>query len=340
MISGITKFANDCTFLQMPGLSLSFHTPTRYHSAMAIAAQELENTRVATERQEMAQRIDSLLAEDGLLDLFPSVAVIRLTREMPTNYSLSKPAFCVIAQGSKSVVLGAETFSYDPGHYLLSTVDLPISSCVIEASPEKPYLSFRLELDSAVVASVMMEAGLDIRKLEPTAKAMNVGSVDADLLNAVVRILRLSDTPDDAKTLLPMIQREIIFRLLKSDQGPRLAHLVAVGEDRRISKAVNILRENFDRQMSMDALARDLGMSVSGFHHHFKSVTAMSPLQYQKQLRLQEARRLMLGEDLDAASAGFRVGYEDPAYFSRDYKKHFGAPPQRDIARLRTGIGA
>lgn len=284
----------------------------------------------------MARRIEAGIAEDGVLDLFPGVSIIRLTREMLPIHSLTKPAFCVIAQGSKSVVLGSETFIYDPGHYLLSTVDLPLSSCVIDATPKEPYLSFRLDLDPAVVASVMIDAGLDIRKLEPAAKAINVSEVDADLLNAVVRILRLAESPDDARTLLPMIEREIIFRLLKSDQGPRLAHLVAVGEDRRISKAVNILRENFDRPLSMDTLARDLGMSISGFHHHFKSVTAMSPLQYQKQLRLQEARRLMLGEDLDAASAGFRVGYEDPAYFSRDYKKHFGAPPQRDIARLRT----
>lgn len=307
---------------------------------MAVSSRELENIRIATERREMAQRIEAAISEDGLLDLFPGVGVARATRLLPPHHSLFKPAFCVIAQGSKRVLLGSETFTYDPGHYLLSTVDLPISSCVIEASLGMPYLSFRLDLDSAVVASVMMDAGLDVHKFEPTAKAINVSSVDADLLNAVVRILRLAENPDDAKTLLPMIQREIVFRLLKSDQGPRLAHLVAVGEDRRISKAVNILRENFDRYLSMESLARDLGMSVSGFHHNFKSVTAMTPLQYQKQLRLQEARRLMLGEDLDAASAGFRVGYEDPAYFSRDYKKHFGAPPQRDIARLRVIIGA
>ena len=166
-------------------------------------------------------------------------------------------------------------------------------------------------------------------------RAMDVGPIDADLLNAAVRIMRLLDRHDEEAAILPLIKREIVFRLLKSDQGARLAHLISGNDDRRISRAINHLREQFDQPLRMEDVARDLGMSVSGFHHHFKSVTAMSPLQFQKQIRLQEARRLMLGEDLDAASAGFRVGYEDPSYFSRDYKKHFGAPPQKDIAKLR-----
>jgi len=169
---------------------------------------------------------------------------------------------------------------------------------------------------------------------------MDVSEIDADLLNEVVRAVRLLDNPGEEKMLLPSIKREIVFRLLKGNQGPRLAHLLSGGEARRISKAIENLREQYDRPLSIEAIARDMGMSVSGFHHHFKSVTAMSPLQFQKQLRLQEARRLMLGEDLDAASAGFRVGYEDPSYFSRDYKKQFGAPPQRDIARLRDNLTA
>jgi AraC-like DNA-binding protein len=143
----------------------------------------------------------------------------------------------------------------------------------------------------------------------------------------------------EGRVLAPLIIREIVFRLLAGGQGARLSHMLALGADtHRISKAINFLRERFDQPLRMDDVAHELGMSVSGFHHHFRSVTAMSPLQFQKQIRLQEARRLMLGEDLDAASAGFRVGYEDPAYFSREYKKLFGAPPQRDIARLRVNL--
>jgi AraC-like DNA-binding protein len=145
----------------------------------------------------------------------------------------------------------------------------------------------------------------------------------------------LIDNPNERKVLFPLVAREIVFRLLAGGQGPRLAHLLTTGETRRISKAIGHLREHFAETIKIENIARDLGMSVSGFHHHFKSVTAMTPLQYQKQIRMQEARRLMLAQDMDAASAGFRVGYEDPSYFSRDYKKQFGAPPQRDIAKLR-----
>jgi len=158
---------------------------------------------------------------------------------------------------------------------------------------------------------------------------------DADLLDAVVRLVRLVETAAGRKVLAPLIIREIIYRLLIGGQGARLSHIFASGGDtRRISKAIGHLRKHFDEQLKMEEIARELGMSVSGFHHHFKSVTSMSPLQFQKHLRLQEARRLMLGEDLDAASAAFRVGYQDASHFSREYKRHFGAPPHGDIASL------
>ncbi len=229
-------------------------------------------------------------------------------------------------------------FRYDPGHYLISTVDLPIVSQVVEASEGRPYFSFRLDLDAATVASVMLESDIRIRRGDASVKAMDVSSIDADLLDAVFRLTRLLDTPDEMRALAPLIVREIVYRLLRGEQAARLAHLLSAGDTRRISKAVGHLRETYDQPLRIENIARELGMSVSGFHHHFKSVTAMSPLQFQKQIRLQEARRLMLGEDLDAASAGFRVGYEDPSYFSRDYKKLFGTPPQRDIARLRSNL--
>jgi AraC-like DNA-binding protein len=239
------------------------------------------------------------------------------------------------------VLLGDEVFRYDQGHYLISTVDLPIVSHVAEASEERPYLSVRIDLDSSLVASVIMESAAQTKKGEANVKAMDVSSIDADLLDAVVRLVRLLDTPDEMRVLAPLIIREIVYRLLRGEQGARLSHLMASGGDtRRISKAVKQLRERIDEPLRIENIARELGMSVSGFHHHFKSVTAMSPVQYQKQLRLQEARRLMLGEDMDVASAGFRVGYEDPSYFSREYKKLFGAPPQRDIAKLRSSLEA
>lgn len=292
--------------------------------------------RMQSDREELVERIIRLLPEDGVREVMPGLFLARSSK--PTNplHSVFKPAFCVIAQGSKEVLLGEEKFRYDPGHYLISTVDLPIVSRVVESSEKKPYLSVRLNLDASPVASVMTESAVELKRNRTSIKAMDVSSIDADLLDAVLRLVRLCEKPSELRFLSSAIIREIIFRLLKGEQGERLSHLFTSGGDtKRISKAIGHLRQNFAQPLKIETIAREFGMSISGFHHHFKAVTAMSPLQFQKQLRLQEARRLMLGEDLDAASAGFKVGYEDPAYFSRDYKKLFGAPPGRDIERLR-----
>jgi AraC-like DNA-binding protein len=298
-----------------------------------------EAERTQSNREELAERIARALPEDGTLDVFASFRLARSSRPTEPIHSLYQPAFCGVAQGRKQALLGDEVFRYDPGHYLIYTVDLPLTFQVEEASKERPYLGFRLNLDASLVASVMVESGIEPKKGHITLKAMDVSPMDANLLDAVVRLVRLLETPAEGRVLAPLIIREIVFRLLVGGQGARLSHLLALGADtHRISKAISLLRKNFDQPVRMDDIAHELGMSVSGFHHHFKSVTAMSPLQFQKQIRLQEARRLMLSEDLDAASAGGRVGYEDPSYFSRDYKKLFGAPPQRDLARLRGSL--
>ncbi|MCA1566195.1 MAG: AraC family transcriptional regulator [Acidobacteria bacterium] len=306
---------------------------------MTYSEAELEKQRMRINREELVGRMSRAVPEDGIFEIFPGLFLVRSSRPTERVHSVFKPAFCVIAQGSKQMLLGEEVFRYDPGHYLISTVDLPIVSHVVEASEERPYLTFRLNLDTSLVASIMMESRLETKKGDASVKAMDVSPIDADLLDAVVRLARLLDTPEEMQALAPLIIREIIYRLLRGKQGARLSHLLASGGDaRRISRAVKQLREHIDRPLKIEAIARELGMSVSGFHHHFKSVTAMSPLQFQKQVRLQEARRLMLGEELDVASASSRVGYEDPSYFSRDYKKLFGAPPQRDIAQLRDSL--
>lgn len=302
---------------------------------------ELEKRRVRLYREELVGRMTRSAPEDGLFEMFPGLFFARSSRPTERVHSVFTPAFCVVAQGSKRMLLGEEVFRYDPGHYLISTVDLPIVSHVVEASEGRPYLSFRLDLDTSLVASVLMESRLETKKGDASVKAMDVSPIDADLLDAVVRLARLLDTPEEMRALAPLIIREIIYRLLRGRQGARLSHLLAPGgDDRRISRAVKQLREQIDRPLKIEDMARELGMSVSGFHHHFKSVTAMSPLRFQKQVRLQEARRLMLGEEMDVASAGVRVGYEDPSYFSREYKKLFGAPPQRDIAQLRGRLRA
>ena len=295
--------------------------------------------RIRDNREELVERIARAVREDGTLEVFPGFRLSRMSGLTEPVRSVYQPSFCFVAQGSKRALLGEEVFRYDPEHYMIYTVDLPLTFQVEEASEERPYLGLQLDLEPALVASVIMESGIRVKKGDASTKAMNVSSVDADLLDGIVRLVRLVETPAERKVLAPLIIREIIYRLLIGGQGARLSHIVASGRDtRRISKAIGHLREHFDEQLKMEEIARELGMSVSGFHHHFKSVTSMSPLQFQKQMRLQEARRLMLGEELDAANAGHRVGYEDPAYFSRDYKKLFGAPPQRDIARLRGGL--
>jgi len=298
-----------------------------------------EKQRSRINHEELVERVERILPEDGVQEVFPGFFLGRLSKPTESVQSIYQPALCFIIQGGKRALLGEEVFRYDPGHYLIFTVDLPVVFHVDEASKEHPYFGMRLNLDPTLVSSVMMESGIEIKKIDADVKAIDVKAIDADLLNAVVRMVRLLDTPDELNVLAPLIMREIVYRLLTGGQGARLGHLMASGGDTiRISEAIGHLREHFDKPLQIEEIAREIGMSVSGFHHHFKSVTAMTPLQFQKQLRLQEARRLMLAENLDAASAGFRVGYEDPSYFNREYKKHFGAPPHQDIDKLRGNL--
>lgn len=300
---------------------------------------ELEKKKMLLNREELIERMNRVATENSLSELYSGIFIYQATKPSENDIYVLKPAFCVIAQGSKDVLLNDELFHYDSGSYLISTLDLPVKSSVVEASPEKPYLNFRLDLDPALVASVMVESGIETKKSSSSVKAMDVSPVDADLLDAVVKLVKLLDAPDEMKLFAPAVIREIIYRLLKGRQGERLSHFVAAeGDARRISRVVKQLRENIDQPLKIEDTARELGMSVSSFHSHFKSVTMMSPLQFQKQIRLQEARRLMLGENIDIASASFRVGYDDPSYFSREYKKLFGAPPHRDIVRLRSNL--
>lgn len=298
-----------------------------------------QQSRLQASREELIERAENTSSEDGSIELFSGFFRARSSKPTQSLHSIYQPAFCFIAQGSKRALLGDEVFSYDPGNYLLYTVDLPLVFHVDEASKDLPYLGFRLNLDPKLVAEVLMESGIANKKRKAPVKAIDVSRIDADLLDALLRLVRLYEKPNQTQMLAPLIIKEIIYRLLIGGQGARLSHLVtATGETKRISEAITYLRERLTEPLKIEAIARRFGMSVSGFHAQFKSVTAMSPLQFQKQIRLQEARRLMLGDNLDAASAGFHVGYEDPAYFSRDYKNLFGAPPQRDIANLRNNL--
>lgn len=301
-----------------------------------------EAQRLQASQEELVERISRLLPADGVTQVLKGVHLARTSTPFERLHSTLEASFCVIAQGSKEVLLGDQRYVYDADHYLITTLELPRTSQVLEASRERPYLSFRLELDPQLVSAVMVESGQFAPPRNPVEmRAIDVSPLGANLLDAVVRLVRLQDAPSEAQILMPMIVREIIYRLLKGSQGGRLSHLTMIGGyTPDIARAVQMIRQNFDQPLRVEQLAHELGMSVSGFHYHFKAVTAMSPLQFQKQLRLQEARRLLLSENLDATSAAYRVGYNDAAHFNREYKSVFGIPPMRDVQRIREASSA
>ena len=306
-------------------------------AAEAPASQaEREAQRALVNREELVERIARSIRIDGAVEPLQGLHLTRHSSALETLYSVVEPSLCVVAQGSKEFLLGKSRYQYDPFHYLLVTVDLPYVGQVLEATKKRPFLSLRLEIDSTLVRSVMLETDHAVPANPADMRAIAVSPLDANLLDAVVRLVRLLDSPAEAHVLQPLITREIIYRLLIGEQGDRLRHLAAQGgHTSHIAYAVERLRRDFDQPQRIEQLAGELGMSVSGFHHHFKAVTTMSPLQFQKRLRLQEARRLMSSESLDAASAAYRVGYRDASHFNREYKSLFGAPPMRDVRRLR-----
>jgi AraC-like DNA-binding protein len=298
-----------------------------------------ETPRLQANRAELAERIADLILQDGTSAPLKGVQLRRSSTPTDAGYSVSFPALCVVAQGSKEILLAGERYRYDPSHYLITTATLPIASHITEASPERPYLRLLLELDPTLVSSVMVEAGHSAPRSRSDVKAIDVSPLDGDLLESVVRLVRLVESPTDARFLAPLIRREIIYRLLMGEQGGRFRHIAVLGgTTHRITEAIERMRNDFDQPIRIEDMARELGMSVSGFHHHFRAVTAMSSLQFHKQLRLQEPRRLMLSTDLDAASAGLRVGYGDQSHFTREYRRLFGAPPTRDVAQLREAV--
>ncbi len=299
---------------------------------------EREAYRAQASRNELVELLARVIRKDGTVEPLKGLHLNRASSPKEPLHSVYDPVFCVIAQGSKEVFLSNERYQYDPYHYLLVTAELPLVSHVLDATPERPYLSLRLDLDPALVSSVMVEAGRPSPQKHTDVRAIDVSSLDAGLLDAVVRLVRLLATPAEAPFMAPLITREIVYRLLMGEQGDRLRYIAALsGFTPYIARAIERLHKDFDQPLRIDGIAHELGMSVSGFHHHFKAVTAMSPLQFQKRLRLQEARRLMLGEHLDAASAAYRVGYDDASHFNREYKSLFGLPPMRDVERLRQG---
>jgi len=297
--------------------------------------------RDAVNREELVARLMRAMPNDGSEEILPGLRLVRTSEPTDRIFGVSQPSLCIIAQGAKEVYLGDTRHRYDSEHYLIATVELPMAGRVVEACKDRPYLAIRLNLDPSLVSSVMVESGIPSPSNQGDARAIFVSDLGSEVLDAIVRLVRIVESPAETRVLMPLVKREIVFRLLMGGQGDRLRHLPMLGgHSHRIAQAAERLRENFAQPLSIEGLARELGMSSSGFHHHFKTVMDMSPLQFQKVIRLQEARQLMLGENLDASSAGYRVGYEDPSHFSRDYKKHFGNSPLRDVERLRSMVAA
>jgi len=262
------------------------------------------------------------------------VAAASVTTE-PINH-VYEPVFGLVAQGAKSIVLGDKVFDYGAGQYLVVSVDLPITGHINVASEREPFLCMGLTLRPATIATLLLETAASDRSAVDTP-GMGVSKAPGELLDAVVRLLRLLDHPRDAPVLAPLIEREILWRLLRGEQGAMLRQIgFADSRLSQISHAIRWIRANYAEMLRIEDLAQMAAMSVSSFHRHFRAVTSMSPIQYQKQIRLQEARARLLAQSEDVAAVGFAVGYDSPSQFSREYSRVYGAPPGRDAARLRS----
>ncbi len=269
--------------------------------------------------------------EDGIFETaVPGLMLARSVRPHNTVCALTRPGLGIVLQGRKDVFLGERRWSYGPSEYLMVSADLPLNSHAVTASVEHPYVGLAVALEPMEVVEVANQAGLTLSESPSEPPALTVQSLDRDLEEAVHRLARLLERPKDAAVLAPLIYRELIYLLLQSSTAPVL-HRLGLGESRSVAlRAIRWLRENFSRPMRVENLAEELSVSASTLHHQFKSLTSTSPIQYQKLLRLQEARRLIQGGALGAADAAFEVGYASPAQFSREYKRLFGAPPSQD----------
>jgi AraC-like DNA-binding protein len=273
---------------------------------------------------------------DQIETAIPGVSLYRRDEPTPPASGMYEPSICWAVQGAKRVLLGDDTYVYDAHHFLITSVDLPTVWQIIEASREKPCLGLVLKLDLHEVSQLMVDSHLPPPRAQQSSRGMATGEVTLPLLTAFQRLLDLLVTPEDIPILAPLGRREITYRLLVGDQGARLRQMASAGsQSHQIARAIDWLKGNYTRPLRIDDLAKQVNMSTSTFHHHFRALTAMSPLQYQKWLRLNEARRLMLTERLDATTAAFQVGYESSSQFSREYNRLFGAPPLRDINSLR-----
>lgn len=272
---------------------------------------------------------------DGVHELpIPRVKLFRSSTPTEPLHALHEPSICLVVQGKKQVRIGDQTLVYDSGRFLAASVDVPVVGHVIEASKEAPYLCFKLTIERTMLAALALEMGP--AEVEDVAPGVALSPMTPELLDAASRLLRLADTPRDIPMLAPLAERELLYRLLAGEYGARLRQLAhADSRLSQVNRAIGWIKQNYREAFSIDMLASEARMSSSALHAHFKQVTSLSPLQYQKQMRLQEARRLIYAQSMDAARAAHEVGYESPSQFSREYKRLFGTPPVQDVKRLR-----
>jgi AraC-like DNA-binding protein len=287
-------------------------------------------------RAALARKIASVVGkEENRITEIPGMSLHRRTAPTPPCRATYHPGIIVVAQGRKQVNLGRTSFIYDDSHFLLTAVDLPIVSRVAEASEEVPCLVLSLKLDMSMVRELLSREEIHVAEGPADSPAMSIGETTPEFLSACCRLLDLLDSPHDIPFLSGLIQREIIYRILRGPEGARLRGVATLGDQsHRTAKAIAWIAANYSKPLRVEELAQMASMGVSTLHHHFRMMTSMSPLQYQKQLRLQSARSLMLNNGLDAASAAFEVGYESATQFNREYSRFFGQPPMRDVRAL------
>jgi AraC-like DNA-binding protein len=289
-------------------------------------------------RSEFANKIAVFMgSEENRATDIPGLTLHRRIAQTAPCSMTYEPSVTVIAQGRKRVDLGGTSFMYGEGQYLLTSVDLPIVSQIVEASAEAPCLALSMKLEMPVIRELLSREEMHVDESPSDSPAMATGEATVEFLSACCRLMDLLDTPQDIPFLSGMIQREIIYRILRGPEGTRLRAIATLGDQsHRTAKAIAWIRANYAKPLRVEELAQIAGMGLSTLHHHFRALTAMSPLQYQKQIRLQAARGRMLVDGLDAASAAFEVGYESASQFNREYSRLFGQPPMRDIRTLRS----
>ncbi|MDP4098214.1 AraC family transcriptional regulator [Paenibacillus sp. P96] len=299
-----------------------------------------ETTSLVQKQKDLAALIDRFSFGEGVHPTdIPSLYCLRSSQVTEPIYRVHEPALCIIAQGRKEVMLAEERYLYGPSDYLVVSVDLPVSGQVIEASSDVPYLCFRLDFNPGQIVELLEESELRSAQSGESKRGLFISQTSSSLLDAAIRLVRLLETPEDIQALAPMYIREILYRVLKGQQGDMLKQIAVEGSGAyRIKEVIERIKESYAQPLRIEELAELANMSPSSLHRHFKEVTAMSPLQYQKRIRLQEARRMLLSESADAADTAFQVGYESPSHFSRDYARMFGLPPIADMKRLRDAV--